>query len=531
MRRTYILHPFLFATYPVAALLAHNIVWATVGDALRSGVSALVFTAILLLFFRWIANDWIKAGVISSLAVLLFFSYGHIYETLKKSDLFAAIGRHRFMIPVWIVLFLLGALWILRSRHKFQILTNALNVVSIAALVIPVLTIVRYQIHSYSGQAAAQAVQAQPSEQLQAPPEGEAPDVYYIILDAYGRADVIERIFTYDNTSFLEGLEEMGFYVADYSLANYAQTGLSITSSTNMNYLQDLLPNLDSRDTSREVLWSLIQSSKIRTALEGIGYKTVAFPTGLAGTDLQNADVYFSAGLMDEIVSLSAVTPFESMLIYNSAGRVLTDGLIVLPSFITDLKYPFEVRRARTLNAFDRLMEIPALEGPHFVFAHIIAPHPPFVFDRDGNPVDPNQPFSLGFGYGDYRPEELESWIEGYREQLIFVNKRMTEVLSTILAESEIPPIIIIQADHGPKAETKILPYTHERLAILNAYYLPSGGDALLYPEITPVNSFRVVFNYYFGGSYELLPDRIFYSQYSRPYHYFEVTDEEIDYY
>lgn len=531
MKRTLIVHPLLFAAYPILALLAFNIEWAALGDAWRSLVGTWIATSLFFLITRALTKDWVKAGLITSLGVLLFFSYGHLYEILKKSELLSAIGRHRFMIPAWALGFILGTAAIVRSRKHLLVLTKTLNIVAAAAIALPVLTILSHAIQASTGLAAARAVQAQSADELQAPPAGEAPDVYYIILDAYGRADIIQEIFAYDNTPFLDFLREKGFYVADYSRANYAQTGLSITSSTNMNYLQDLIPDLDSTDTTRDVLWTLIQHSKIRKALEAIGYNTVAFPTGLAGTDLQDADVYYSAGVIDEIVSLSAVTPFESMLVYNSAGRILTDGLIVLPSFVPDLTYPFEVRRARTLNAFDRLMEIPELDGPHFVFAHIIAPHPPFVFDRDGNPVNPNQPFSLGFGYGNYRPEELGSWIEGYRDQLIFVNERMTQVIESILAKSKTPPIIIIQADHGPKAETNILPYTHERLAILNAYYLPHGGDSLLYPEITPVNSFRIAFNFYFGGEYDLLPDRIFYSQYRRPYHFFELTDEQFDYY
>ena len=45
---------------------------------------------------------------------------------------------------------------------------------------------------------------------------------------------------------------------------------------------------------------------------------------------------------------------------------------------------------------------------------------------------------------------------------------------------------------------------------ILNAYYLPGIGQGDLYPTISPVNSFRVVFNQYFGGKFPLLPDLSF---------------------
>ncbi|HSU72625.1 MAG TPA: hypothetical protein VLJ21_02140, partial [Candidatus Binatia bacterium] len=43
----------------------------------------------------------------------------------------------------------------------------------------------------------------------------------------------------------------------------------------------------------------------------------------------------------------------------------------------------------------------------------------------------------------------------------------------------------------------------------INAYYFSDGDYSGLYENITPVNSFRVVFNKYLKTNYSLLPDRI----------------------
>lgn len=68
------------------------------------------------------------------------------------------------------------------------------------------------------------------------------------------------------------------------------------------------------------------------------------------------------------------------------------------------------------------------------------------------------------------------------------------------------------------------------KYGILNAYYLPNvDKDALnssLYPSITPVNSFRLVFNLYFDADYELLPDKSYAPYKDYNYKFFEVTDE-----
>ena len=62
-------------------------------------------------------------------------------------------------------------------------------------------------------------------------------------------------------------------------------------------------------------------------------------------------------------------------------------------------------------------------------------------------------------------------------------------------------------------------------MSILNAYYFPGGRYEGLYQEISPVNSFRVVLNTFFGAKLPLLPDRSFFSTWTDPYRFIDVTD------
>ena len=516
--RTRVLHPFWLAVYPVMALLAHNVGWSPPTDALRPFLIALVGAALLLGITRWIVGDWLKAGLIASLILLLFFSYGHVYGVMKTAGWGASVGRHRYLAPAFGLAFLLSTFLILRRLRDPAPLTSALNWMSAALVALPVVSLGAYILNPPARPEPAASIQ-----ELHLP-AGAPPDVYYIILDAYARQDTLQQVYEYDNGAFIGFLRERGFYVADGSRSNYAQTGLSLSSSMNMNYIDALVPELESGSRGRQTLWELIQHSEVRRRLEALGYETVAFSTGLPGTEIRDADVYLRPGTADETLSLEGSNPFESMLAQTTMLRLVSDGVVALPRFIPTLDYPYQIHRTRIRYILDTLADLPASSGPRFVFAHVISPHPPFVFGPDGEELTPDAPFTLKFTFDSGPSSSVDDYLRGYRGQVVFVNREIERVIDSILAHAATTPVIIIQGDHGPDSSSTRVSYVQERMTNLNAYLLPTG-DAGLYPTITPVNSFRVMFNELFGGTYEMLPDRVLYSQYQTPYSFFDVTD------
>ena len=66
-----------------------------------------------------------------------------------------------------------------------------------------------------------------------------------------------------------------------------------------------------------------------------------------------------------------------------------------------------------------------------------------------------------------------------------------------------------------------------ESMRILNAYYVPPEGQRLLYASISPVNSFRMVFNACLEAHFDLLEDRSYMSDWeTAPYQFTEVTKQ-----
>jgi hypothetical protein len=249
--------------------------------------------------------------------------------------------------------------------------------------------------------------------------------------------------------------------------------------------------------------------------LENLGYRTVAFSSGVSLSEIHDADIYLSR-YSEHLNDLETV--------------LLSTSVVQVPIDLFQLDTPlngYHADRERVLYTFEHLAQVSSIDGPKLVFAHIVAPHPPFVFDRNGQPVQPDRSYFLGDAE-DYRGDAQE-YVRGYAEQLTFVNQRVLDTVDAILANSTTPPVIILQGDHGPGAffdwNLTSDSCLWERFSILNAYYLPQGGAARLYETITPVNSFRVVFDIYFGTELGLLEDRKYFSSWDLPYDTTNVSD------
>jgi len=115
--------------------------------------------------------------------------------------------------------------------------------------------------------------------------------------------------------------------------------------------------------------------------------------------------------------------------------------------------------------------------------------------------------------------DRREAFKKGYIGQVEYINQQIKEIIDLILTKNSEPPIIIIQGDHGSRItlnwQNPEQTNWGETYSILNAIYLPKiQKDSVLYSSISPVNTFRMVFNQYFGRDLEYLDDRsVFYNQ------------------
>lgn len=497
-------HPFLFAIYPILALAAANLEWVQLEEISRAILASLAAAAFLLLLLRVLLKSWPKAALLVSGYMLLFFGFGHIVRAVENSIPLNPLFIKRIIAAVYAAVLIFTTWWVGRVlKRDINNSTYFLNIVAAVALILPVYNLTVHTVRALNHQP-----DLTPSLVSAVPAVENPPDIYYFILDEYTRADIYQTLHGYDNRPFIQFLTDTGFYVAEESYSNYSQTTFSMASALNLEYVNYMTAQIGRDSPDRNQMTPLIHHSKLRTFLAEQGYQFISISSGWGQSEIRDADQYIWAGS-------GALNEFEVRLIEDTVP-----GNLLLTNFW------YEVKRRKFHYIFDTLLDIPQQESLKFVFIHLFSPHSPPVFGPQGEAITPGQLYGIQGVLANGQNGELYS--QEYSDETNYLNQRLQAAIAHILANSERPPVILLQGDHGSRlyldwnsAENTCM---HERMAILNAYYLPGAETDLLYPGISPVNSFRVILNTYFNTDLELLEDDHFFSLWNRPYDHINVN-------
>lgn len=501
------LHPFLLATYSSLTLITNNL-GETDAPGSRLLAGTLLAAGLVYLICWLVTREWLRSGAIASAVVLLFFSYGHVLNVLAA--VFPLVDLTGWLLVLWLALFAGWLRWVLGKRPGLAGFSTGVTVIAAALNLFPLYRMLTFTGEQVSVQQAVTEYAAGDQATGLQLPDGPHPDVYYIILDAYGRADVLQDLYHFDNSDFLAELESRGFQVDPQATTNYTHSELSMGSSLNMRHLNDLPDFLreagieTDEGAVRQAAAALIRMSTVRQAFESIGYTSVAFDSGYARTRMKTAQVFVQDPEIESVSSWEL--GMEFMLLDTSMGNGLLRLLGPEQSPHAQL---FEAHRQRVLWTLDHLADYARAEGDYFVFAHVISPHVPFVFDAAGNPVPSSDPYTLLDAHGG-DPANIGL----YTDQLQYLNSRVLAAVDAILESSTTPPIIILQADHG----SKVYSVSDPPLDIKMRLFLPMlnairADGVQFYPGMTPVNTFRMILDARFGGQLSLMPDRSYFLQ------------------
>lgn len=490
------LHPFLFAAASVLALLARNLNQTTLIELLPALVAATLFALAAYLVTVALRRRWDAASaVIASIWVVGCLYYQDLFNRLNwwLDGGFPMVRS----LPVVLVVLVLLSLLVARLRRGIVLVHALLTGIALVMFATPAWRIAAFEWQNRDARAIYDAERAA-AELPQIAGGGAAavtdrpPDIYHFVFDRYASEAVLEEHFGIE-PGIGAFLEERGFYVASDSHSNYLKTAQSLASTFYMDYLDLLAEDEGLAGDNWRPVYEMLGDHRAARFLKARGYDFVQFGSWWAGTfHSPAADENHPRGL-DEFTSHYFRRTALRPVMYLLPAPWLRDYLDWDYGQCQRVKWQIEAIKAAG-----------GRERPVYVFAHILVPHDPYVFTPEGDCLTHREAAARG-------PEQ------GYIDQVAYARSIAEELVAALQAGDGPDPVILLQADEGPYPRRDYgIDWHHaspEELQIktgmLNAYYFPDGTYDQLTPDITPVNSYRVMFNAVFGTDFPLLPDRI----------------------
>lgn len=490
----------LIGLFPLFSLWKNNL-----GQIQSSAaIKPLLFTVLLILviysLFLLLSRSPEKSAMFSLVVLIFIFSFGHVYNLLEQKPLGINIGYIKLFA---IYLVLVAGLIFLVTRFK-RIPDNVisfLNIVGAVLILFNLFPILRYEIGIRQAQDKAQETSTvTPDQQSQ---DDKYPDIFYIILDSYARADILKEVVGYDNSIFLQSLRERGFYIPECAYSNYPTTEHVVESVLNYEYPASLKIYSNNKGAVSPEYTRMVTQSKARAYFKQYGYQFVTGRAFSSSLDIQNSDVYLNYLEAQGKKDVLDQNTFLYLYLNTTVYRVLSELYQNDPTQFAKLSNLIPVKTNANLEeasfwynqnnfVFDSMEQLGKKDGHYLVYAHIYSPHYPYVYSPTG-----------AFRYVQPKDEQEEKSL--YADAVTYLNQRVLALVDN-LQKSEVQPVIIIQGDHSIHGLTKQL----NKHKILNAYYLPGKLITEPYATITPVNNFRLVIRNYFDPGVELLPDTLY---------------------
>lgn len=494
---------FLVPILPVIHLAANNpgqASWQSIAEAL---LSMMFVTALLMAILFVLTKSPVKSGLVATSFIVVSFLYGPVHDYIdlnfidqkglileaeKKASALRIVGS------IFLVLFLF---FMLSSERLVHGISRFIKIMSLfLATSICLQWIINESDHPFT-RTAIQKPLISKQKTIES-----TPDIYFIVLDGYARNDILRQYYNYDNSSFTNTLQTLGFTVNPNSRANYSQTFLSLGSMLNYSYWPDLINIPDPESNDVGPFYDQVRDNAAAKFLKQNGYRFIHFESTWGATQINP--------YADETIQC------HDGIFQNEFHRTLAEMTwlrILRSSANADLA-------SCHLSNLKILADMGKRTGPKFVFAHFIPPHHPYLFDKNGN-VLRNAVLSDQFEY------QKKLWEEktAYLEQLEYMSKRMTSVIENIIRNSEQAPVIILASDHGPNIAQGLSREEHIQVRLANFMsYLTPGYSNVIPTTSSSVNIFRYIFNHYFKADLPILPEKSYFSPFRYPFRFEEIS-------
>jgi hypothetical protein len=442
-----------------------------------------IFIALAAAFLMYTFKNSSKAFLylIALMVILLFF--GAAQDLIKALPVPAFFKKYKFLIP-FILLIVVGLfIFLKRSKKDFSSINKFIQI-TISILV--VWEFVHLVINLIGGKANENILFEKTQQESLSPASvtSNRPNIYFIVFDGFTSSRCLQEEFGYNNAELDSFLYKKGFYVVTNSKSNYPITPYSLASTLNFSYLADSIHNQVM--TAKGLLQGIASVSQNRLVpyLEAKGYTIINHSVFNIINHPALSKVYFHDLPGNVFVQQTLPGRFSKDILWNFTYSEKDHS--IKTNFLQAYVYD-------KLNGL-RSAVAEKSTAPKFVYCHLMLPHEPYLFNKDG---------TLKLDSPMYRPLTHK---KDYVDQLIYTRQVVKDVIKTILEKDTLNKIVIVEGDHGFRDfgdPNKINRFFDN----LNAIYFYDKNYSALYDSMTPVNTFRVVLNQYFNEQLKYLKD------------------------
>jgi hypothetical protein len=317
------------------------------------------------------------------------------------------------------------------------------------------------------------------------------PDIWLVVLDGHPSLETIEVDIGPEpaialNTRF----RDAGFSTDRTAFASYWITDYSLPSVLNMG-----LPSETpvSNSATKKTLYRMIGGdNRLVGLLDENGYETYMIESGWSGSTCSDRFNHC-------IPSSWADEPMAFML----ADSLIADFLI------SRYGYAFTAGTRATIDwVLDDAVAVTRDDAPSFVFAHLLAPHPPFFLDSECGVEVSDPRAGVHFNHADVDPTQREQYLI---EQMDCLGLFVTQMVQKVGQDA----IVVVLSDHGTdrRSQLAIANTDWDREAIrerMSVFLALSGPVCPVSEIVTLPNVMRQVLSCHTAEGIDLVPDRIF---------------------
>ena len=440
----------------------------------------------LLLNLAYGSDYQIRWGLILSSIIFLLFWYQEVDQLVEGSKIFGKIPIVNRGPLVWFALLfiIIIVIYIWSPNIQFRLFVFWLS------LIITIVPLTQYLIFMQHNE---EILAPYTDQDFQFSTWNSTPDIYYLILDSFGRSDVLHELYNIDISHFSDFLESNGFVIAENALAAHPMTWLSVPAVLKQDYQADPSSKAPPIEyTSQDLVMSPENRTHRSLFTQGYEFITAAPPfspfcnrlstdqyqlcLGQESTNLHDAAVRYQLVRMTPLLGLAD----HGLLPDRISSWVQGLDLLRKPGTVGGKAFLVNQILDSVANKYSA-----SDSQPLFVVAHMMHAHPPFTLNSDCQNRTKD------------RVPDLSDWDDpdGYRMGLECVQSQVSELLDAISPSA----IVVLQADHGPLwgdpgSTDESIVEIWARTAVFSAVRLPPRCRSEVSDSFAGVNTFRLVF-------------------------------------